>query len=977
VESCGPYKIVSETGSGDGWTSYLARGDGDEVLITVFADEALARRIVELQQRAASASSCVAPVVQSGSCEEGGWYATRAYPRNLAKLLEGRVELSQAWLLAVLLATTRGALALKRACGRSHGALRPHNILLSGTTNLKEAEIVIKDPLGEDSSAADLELRDLKAIGMVLYQLVRRREVEERSMILPLELSPEWKGRFGKQADRWVSLCNRLLDPGLSLDQYALEQLERELIGLEPRAPVSRKQLVAALIVVLCAGAATLVVGWFRSRATLQVTSNLPGATVTVSSEGTVAIEAQRLPLSLKVRKGKTYRVEGKRGDFSTTNDVLVTARKQSVPLHFQYGVLNITAFEEGTTRQLFSTNIYVAPDVQVKYPIVVKDYQPDKVEETLRAGETTNLVRYLKRTLPGQVKIRIEARPITAWLEIRDGRNAVVAGPDTGEVNKDLSPGQYKVVLRYIVSGQEVTAVTTNIVVDASSPRERKFEIPTRTLDLAAQDAATGVSIDNATIWWGTNQIGRTADLPKVLWPVGTWDFELRADGYETVNVKGLALRKDAPSRQPVKLTRILAEVAVRSDPPTGVRFGTNPAQLSSESPAAILLPPGPHTLYARHDDLGWVTNQLMLVRGKTNADLVFGYGRVTLTANLSDVMVSVSPLNRRVELRPESTLVLPPGNYSFEALYAKAQPPLATNITAKVDLQHKEQPLPVHFNFAFAKVIFVSTPDLGADVYDERPVWMGTAHGTNEMIVPAGKRTYYFVRATDKGDKKTNTVVRELASMGPHRIESDFSKPANFVTPFGEFVWLEHMAGYVGISEVTQSQYEKVMGNNPSVGLRNANHPVNYVTYNQALQFCKQLQTTAPPPPGFYYNLPTEPQWMAFAGDALTNPDLAVTKATNAGATNSAPVRSKGPNQYGLYDVCGNLYEWILQARDPIGSAYSSLRLWAPKDIFFRWRVPEGGIHPDKYTGFRVILMPRPSQSVASGGAVAPQTP
>ena len=192
MESCGPYKIVSETGSGDGWTSYLARGDGGEVLITLFTDEAIARQVIELQQRAAAASSQVAPVLESGRCEEGEWYATRAYPRNLAKLLEGRAELSPAWVLAVLLATTRGALAFKNACGRSHGGLQPHNILLSGTTNLKEAEIVIKDPASRESSAGTLELRDLKAIGMVLYQLVRRREVEERSGLkdLPPNLHP-------------------------------------------------------------------------------------------------------------------------------------------------------------------------------------------------------------------------------------------------------------------------------------------------------------------------------------------------------------------------------------------------------------------------------------------------------------------------------------------------------------------------------------------------------------------------------------------------------------------------------------------------------------------------------------------------------------------------------------------------------------------------------------------------------------------
>lgn len=961
METCGPYKIISETGSGEGWTSFLARDDRGDVLLTLFTNADAGREVIELQQRAASPH--VAEVVNQGTCDEGEWYATRHYPRSLGKLLEGRVELSRAWILAVLLGVARGALAYKRACGRAHGGLHLYNILLSGTTNLREAEIAVKD--AAPGQGEELEKRDLKAIGMALYQLVRRREIDERSMILPLEISPEWKSRFGKDAERWVSLCNRLLDPGVSLEKYSLTELERDLLALEPKAPVSRKQLLAAAAIVVLAAIAGTIVAMVKDQATLEVSANLPGATVTVSSEGKVlqTIALRDAPAKVKARKGQTYTLSAKRDDFSASLDVLAAARTQPAQLVFQYGALNITAVEEGTTKRLWSTNMVVPPGVQVKQAVVVDNYQPGKVERALQAGETNEVIVSLKRTLPGQVKIRVDARPITAFVEIRNARDEIVAGPEAGEVNDDLSPGTYKIVLRYIVGGREVTALTNDIAVDAHSPRVREITIPTQRLQVVAQDAANDAPVEGATIWHGGAQVGSTSDLAR-LWPVGTWDFEVRANGYETVNLKGVSLRNEAPTRHPVKLTRILAELTVTSDPASGVRFGTEPNRLSSEAPGTILLPPGTHIIYGRHPDLGWATNRLDLVRGKTNTQLAFSYGVVKLSANLSNVTVSITPLNRRVELRPDSTLLLPPGGYSFEATYAAAQPPLLTNKAATLEPRHKQTPLQVHFDFAFAKVVFASIPELGADVYDERRIFLGTAQGTNELIVPQGKRTYYFVGGKNK---KTNAVERELASLGPHRIESDFTKPQNFVTPFKmEFIWVDSLACYVGVTEVTQFEYETVVKSNPSVGARTPLHPVNSVTHNQAVEFCRQLQTAAPPPTGFAYGLPTEQQWRSFVGDALTNEALAVIRTTNA-----LPVRSRPPNQHGLHDVRGNVFEWLAEGR-PVGGRYNSPGL-PTGGIFFFLTVPPHGNHPDSTTGFRVILAPRNPASVAA----APQSP
>src|SRR5262249_3778218 len=110
------------------------------------------------------------------------------------------------------------------------------------------AEVVLSDPLpGTENEANIFEISDLKGIGRILLQLALRRQInEEDSLILPVLASPEWQAIFGKDADRWLNLCNRLLDPNLSLEQTTLQQLAAELEQLRYQPAISPK-LAAAI----------------------------------------------------------------------------------------------------------------------------------------------------------------------------------------------------------------------------------------------------------------------------------------------------------------------------------------------------------------------------------------------------------------------------------------------------------------------------------------------------------------------------------------------------------------------------------------------------------------------------------------------------------------------------------------------------------------------------------------------------------
>ncbi len=125
-----------------------------------------------------------------------------------------------------------------------------------------------------------------------------------------------------------------------------------------------------------------------------------------------------------------------------------------------------------------------------------------------------------------------------------------------------------------------------------------------------------------------------------------------------------------------------------------------------------------------------------------------------------------------------------------------------------------------------------------------------------------------------------------------------------------------------YLGTYEVTQEQWTKVMGSNPSTfqdgkfGVTDAmRHPVEGVTWADAQAFVKKLneleKTNA-------YRLPTEFEWeyagKAGAEDDPTWNDIRATAVlANARIGTTMAVGTKTPNAWGLYDMLGNVWEWV----------------------------------------------------------------
>lgn len=119
-----------------------------------------------------------------------------------------------------------------------------------------------------------------------------------------------------------------------------------------------------------------------------------------------------------------------------------------------------------------------------------------------------------------------------------------------------------------------------------------------------------------------------------------------------------------------------------------------------------------------------------------------------------------------------------------------------------------------------------------------------------------------------------------------------------------------------WLGKYEVTQAQYDRVMGGKP-VSSEGADKPAQSVSWFDATTFCNRLAQAT----GRKYMLPTEAQWeyacRANSNDAYCFGDSLTQLASYAwyDANSSAmphPVGTKAPNAWGLYDMHGNVWEW-----------------------------------------------------------------
>ena len=204
-----------------------------------------------------------------------------------------------------------------------------------------------------------------------------------------------------------------------------------------------------------------------------------------------------------------------------------------------------------------------------------------------------------------------------------------------------------------------------------------------------------------------------------------------------------------------------------------------------------------------------------------------------------------------------------------------------------------------------------------------------------------------------------------------------------------------------YMGVYEVTQEEYERVMGSNPSdfassgsskervAGQDTRRFPVENVSWNDAVEFCQKLSQKE----GKKYRLPTEAEWEYACRGGTTTPfsfgSVLNGRQANCDGNNPYGIEEKGPylqrttmagsyqpNAFGLYDMHGNVWEWCADwydssyyaaspVDDPSGSGSGSYRVlrgggWYGYAGLCRSANRDFNEPGYRHLGFRVSLVP-----------------
>jgi len=186
-----------------------------------------------------------------------------------------------------------------------------------------------------------------------------------------------------------------------------------------------------------------------------------------------------------------------------------------------------------------------------------------------------------------------------------------------------------------------------------------------------------------------------------------------------------------------------------------------------------------------------------------------------------------------------------------------------------------------------------------------------------------------------------------------------------------------------HLGVYEVTNAQWQAVMGKVPSVW-RDDNRPVEQVNWTDASEFCRALTALpAERAAGRVYRLPTEAEWeyacragtrseYSFGDNRSLLPDHGWFSRNSDGQTQ--PVGRKKPNPWGLYDMHGNVWEWCADgygpfsdgvATDPTGLPTAAVRVYRGGNWGYMARESRSAKrksinpeHRDHYHGFRVAM-------------------
>jgi hypothetical protein len=337
-----------------------------------------------------------------------------------------------------------------------------------------------------------------------------------------------------------------------------------------------------------------------------------------------------------------------------------------------------------------------------------------------------------------------------------------------------------------------------------------------------------------------------------------------IRLEGYEDWEGQVEVIENEFAELN-VALTRSTGDLQVDSNPPgldvmvTGRDMREPPPARTVRTPTALEgLPTGEYTLAYRRPDWPEQVQTVRVERGTSAAVMAeFVGGSLQVTSTPEGAVVWSQ--GRRIGTTPLTLSDLPPGNFEFEF---------------HLDNHHHAT--------RSGRVVARESTLVEVSLEEIRTAQFGQRHSIPDLAmdllpIPAGTFQMGAASGIDRDERPVTRVT--------------ISQP----------YWLAR-------TEVTQRQWEAVMGNNPS-HFKGETLPVERVSWHEAMEFCRRLtereRAAGHLPEGYVYRLPTEAQW-EYAGEPARQQTSAGrvawttwggTPATAAGAPSRWPRRRRMP--------------------------------------------------------------------------------
>lgn len=312
------------------------------------------------------------------------------------------------------------------------------------------------------------------------------------------------------------------------------------------------------------------------------------------------------------------------------------------------------------------------------------------------------------------------------------------------------------------------------------------------------------------------------------------------------------------------------------------------------------------------------------------------------------------------------DGTDVLPPADDHGDQQSAATRLELETNLAGQIELGDDEDWFRLVLSQQTALAIYTTgRMDTVGSLRDgsNGEIRVDDDSGTNlnfRIETTLGPGTYY-VRVTSYSSRTGSYMLHAVLTAGGSATPERFTNSIGMefaLVPAGEFAMGStgpraasdespltsvqiSQPLYVGVHEVTQGQWQAVMGSNPS-GFPNCgiDCPVENVSWNDVREFIDRLNAMEGGEP---HRLLTEAEW-EYAARAGTTGERYSSSANeiswNGGNSGERthPVGEKAPNAFGLYDMLGNVWEWVQDwygaypggtATDPVGPPSGSERV------------------------------------------------